>query len=72
MGKLVGVDISKPGAMTPNQSRKLGVPEAILTTYSGRSKKGLKLVKDDGLKARKAFTYNESQLNKGVKYYDRI
>ena len=61
MGKLVGVDISKPGAKTPNQSRKLGVPEAILATYSGRSKKGLKLVKDDGLKARKAFTYNKGE-----------
>lgn len=64
MGRMMNINIEKPGAITPNQARKLGIPDVILMEYSGRTKKGLKVVEDNGLKARKAFSYNESNIIK--------
>lgn len=58
---LFGLEIKKPTAITPNQARKKGLPEDILKQYAGRNKKGTKLVEDNGLKARKAFSYNETK-----------
>ena len=61
LGELFGLAINKPTAITPNQARKKGMPEDILKQYAGRNKKGLALKEDNGLKARKAFSYNETK-----------
>lgn len=66
LGALLGFDLSKPTAITPHQARALGVDDATLGAYAAKPNRGFKLVKDDGSKARKAFSYNESILNKGT------
>ena len=42
-----GKDVSKKELITPNQAKKLGVPEAIITSLTERRQKGYKLVKQD-------------------------
>jgi len=48
MATAVGVDITRPGLITPTQAKKAGLPEAILKLISKRKtgKKGLKKVKE--------------------------
>jgi hypothetical protein len=56
MATMMGVDISKPGALTPKQSIKAGLPAATVAMYSETPVGELKLVRDDGSAARLAFS----------------
>ena len=55
LGEMMGVNVSKPGALTPTQAIKAGLPEALVGSYSERKAGGLKLVPSNGAGARRAF-----------------
>jgi hypothetical protein len=55
LGQMMGVDISKPGACTPTQAIKAGLPEDLVGSYSERKVGGLKLVSSSSAGARRAF-----------------
>lgn len=56
LGDALGHDLRKPdNLITPNQARKMGVDDAIIAAYSEKSSTGLKLVPDNGNKARRIF-----------------
>lgn len=47
LGAMFGVDVSKPGAITPNQARKAGLPADVVAGYSERPAGEIKLVEQD-------------------------
>lgn len=53
-----GVDISKPGIMTPAQARKAGLADEVVAAISHRPGGARKLVEDDGREAAKVFDGN--------------
>jgi hypothetical protein len=56
MGQLMSVDLAKPPAVvTPLQALDAGLDESIMNRYSERFPAAMKLVEDDGVKARKIF-----------------
>ena len=55
LGSMMGVDVSKPGAITPKQAIKAGLPADLVREYSETPAGAVKLVIDDGSKARHAF-----------------
>lgn len=55
LGSLMGIDLSKPGAITPKQAIKKGIDEAVISAYSETPSTGLKLVPDDGKLAKRVF-----------------
>lgn len=55
LGTMLGIDLSKPSVITPKQSVKKGVPEAVVASMSETPLGEWKLVKTDDSKARKAF-----------------
>lgn len=55
LGLAMGIDISKPGCITPNQARKAGLSPDIVAAYSERSAGEVKLVEDDGTAVRQIF-----------------
>jgi len=55
LGKLLGKDLRKDGAKTPNQARTLGIDDAVISAYSETPRTGLKLVPDNGNKTRQVF-----------------
>jgi len=56
MGNMMGYDLKKPDeAITPNQARKLGIDAGITKEYSITPKTGMKIVSDNGDKARQIF-----------------
>jgi len=55
VGSLMGVDLKKIGLITPNAAKKAGMNEDLVNSLSRRNQ-GLKLVYNDGTKARKVFT----------------
>lgn len=55
LGAAMGVDLSKPGCITPNQARKAGLSPDIVAAYSERSAGEVKLVEDDGRMLRRIF-----------------
>lgn len=55
LGAAMGVDVSKPGCITPNQARKAGLSPDIVAAYSERSAGEVKLVEDDGSMVRRVF-----------------
>lgn len=55
MGRLEGVDVTKPKVLTPRQARLAGLSDATVAALSGREGTALKLVRDDGSKARRVF-----------------
>lgn len=55
LGTLMGVDVSKPGCITPNQARKAGLSPDIVAAYSERASGEVKLVEDDGRTLRRIF-----------------
>jgi hypothetical protein len=55
LGEMMGVDISKKGAITPKQAIKAGISAAVVSTYSETPHGEIKLVRDDTSLARKAF-----------------
>lgn len=52
LGTALGVDVSKPGLITPNQARKAGMPDEVVSAYSARAAGSLKLVETDEALAR--------------------
>lgn len=55
MGQLMGVDLSKPGVVTPAQAKKAGVDEAVIKAYSTTPLGQIKLVPDNPADARRVF-----------------
>ncbi len=56
LGDMLEFDLRKPvDAITPNQAKKLGVDEAVITAYSTKPRTGLKIVSDNGNKAKQVF-----------------
>jgi len=56
MGDLMGFDIRKPlEAITPKQAVKLGIDDTVIKAYSITPNTGLKIVPDDGNKAKLLF-----------------
>ena len=62
LGDMLGHNLRKNTAITPNQARKLGIDAAVITAYSEIPRTGFKVVPDDGSKAKQIF----SKLNKGA------
>lgn len=60
MGDMLGHDLRNLQAITPNQAKKLGVDESVIIAYSETPKTGLKLVPDDGNKAKLIFGDNQT------------
>jgi len=46
MAELIGVNVSKPGVLTPLQSIKAGLPEELVKTYAKRAPGEIKAVAD--------------------------
>lgn len=56
LGDMLGADLRAPSAaVTPAAARKIGVPDEVVAAYAVRPEGGLKLVLDDGRKARQVF-----------------
>jgi len=55
LGQMMGVDVSKPDAITPTQAIKAGIPAAVVDSYSTVPLGEVKLVRDNGAQARKVF-----------------
>lgn len=56
LGDMMGVDLRKPQELiTPTQATKLGIDTVVISEYAKRTSSGVKLVIDDGTKARQAF-----------------
>ncbi len=58
LGSMLNVDLKKPDeAITPNQARKLGIDDDVITAYSEKPRTGLKVVSDNGNKAQQVFNH---------------
>lgn len=55
LGQMMGVEVSKPGVITPTQAIKAGLPDTVVAQYSGRPPGGLKLVASKDGVARRVF-----------------
>lgn len=56
MGKMLGHDLQQQKTITPNQARKLGVDEAVITAYSSTPRTGTTIVPDNVNKIKQAFS----------------
>lgn len=52
----MGVNVGKPGVLTPKQAEAAGLPAAVVKAFTVQESKGLKLVVDTGQRAAKAFS----------------
>lgn len=59
LGEMCGVDLDKHALVTPNQARELGVDKDMVALYAERPSRGMKLVADDGTRAREIFSGKE-------------
>jgi len=55
LGQAFKVDIAKPGALTPLQAIKAGLPKELVESMSEAPKTGVKLVRDNGRAASRVF-----------------
>ena len=56
LGDMLNFELRKPvDAITPNQARKLGIDDAVITAYSTTPRTGIKIVPDNGNKAKQVF-----------------
>lgn len=55
LGTLMGVDLSKPGVMTPKQAVKAGVDEGVIKAYSNTPMGSVKLIPCNPADARRVF-----------------
>lgn len=60
-GKLLGVDLSRVIAITPNQARQKGMHPDTVAGLASRRDTGFKLKRDTGAAARRCFTFNEDR-----------
>lgn len=58
LGDVMGVTLAKPGVITPNQARKLGIDEAVISAYSATNSGAAKLVSVTDSDARRVFANN--------------
>jgi len=56
VGQSLGIDIGKPGVMTPKQAIAAGLDESIVAALTTTPRRGVKLIPDDGSHARRVFT----------------
>lgn len=56
LGDMLGHDLRKREAITPNQARKLGIDDAVIMAYSEKPRTGTKVVADNGNKAKQVFS----------------
>jgi hypothetical protein len=56
LGDMMGVDLRKEAAVTPNRARELGIDAAVITPYSTKPRTGVKVVPDNGNKAKQVFS----------------
>ena len=56
LGDMLGHNLRKGDAITPNQARKLGIDDAVIKAYSETPRTGLKIVPDNGNKAKQIFS----------------
>jgi hypothetical protein len=56
MGEMFGQDLRKKEPITPKQAIKLGVDEAVIKAYSSQPRTGVKIVPDNGNKAKQVFS----------------
>lgn len=56
MGQMLGHDLEKKTAVTPNEARKMGIDDTMLSMYSEKSKTGIAIVQDTGVKAKRIFS----------------
>lgn len=56
LGDLMGKNLRKTAAITPKQARDLGIDGAVISAYSHFPERGLKLVPDNGNKAKQVFS----------------
>ena len=56
LGDLLKLDLRKNAAITPKAAKKLGIDAAVISAYSETPNTGLKLVSDDGTKAKRIFS----------------
>lgn len=59
LGEMYGVDLDKHALVTPSQARELGIDKDVITLYTERPRRGMKLVADDGTRAREIFSRKE-------------
>ncbi len=59
IGKMFGVDLAKPGIVTPTQAIKMGVDESVIKAYSVTPSTSFRLVADNPADARKVFGQNQ-------------
>jgi hypothetical protein len=55
LGVALGVDLNKPGCITPNQARKAGLSPDIVAGYANRPSGAVSLVEDDGTRLAAVF-----------------
>lgn len=55
LGALYNVDLSKPGLKTPQQAKKLGIDDAVITAYSKTPMGEIKLIPHNSADARRVF-----------------
>jgi hypothetical protein len=58
MGELMGVDLSKPGVVTPKQAIKNGIDETVINAYSTTPMGALKLIPVNPDDVRRVFSIN--------------
>jgi len=58
LGMALGIDLSKPGCVTPNQARKAGLSPDIVAGYSERQTGSVSLVEDDMTRVASVFARN--------------
>lgn len=57
LGDMLEFNLRKPEeAITPNEAKKLGIDAAVITAYSTKPRTGLKIVPDNGNKAKQVFS----------------
>ena len=57
MGDMLGHDLRSTKAITPGQARKLGVDASVIMAYSTKPSTGIKIVPDNGNKAKQVFNH---------------
>lgn len=62
LGNMMGVDVSKPGVITPKQAIKAGLPAEIVRAYSETPVGEVKLVQSNEKQLRKVFSINHKEV----------
>lgn len=58
LGDLLKIDLRKGAVVTPNEAKKLGIDAAVISAYSETPNTSLKVVADDGARAKRIFNNN--------------